>query len=155
MIGEMKRLGRRVLGGALMLASTAGSGMAEGWQADAVPVSAAEVQAVLDSLDRIEAAVRAAGRSFAGAQGGRLSETVPRVAGEYGLDGGLPDHAVRVLAAYDALRQGVVNTRGGWSPRARAIRGTRPMGLPSAGLAWLVAPRALRSISLARLPSWS
>ena len=83
-----------------------------------MPVSAAEVQAVLDSLDRIEAAARAAGQSFAGAQGGRLSETVPRVAGEYGLDGGLPDHAVRVLAAYDALRQGVVNTRGGWSPGA-------------------------------------
>ena len=118
MRGELKRLGRRVLGGALMLASTAGSGTAEGWQADAVPVSAAEVQAVLDSLDRIEAAARAAGQSFAGAQGGRLSETVPRVAGEYGLDGGLPDRTVRVLAAYDALRQGVVNTRGGWSPGA-------------------------------------
>ena len=28
------------------------------------------------------------------------------------------------------------------APRARAIRGTRPMGLPSAGLVWLVAPRA-------------
>ncbi|MCA0919302.1 hypothetical protein [Pseudooceanicola nanhaiensis] len=88
------------------------------WKTDTPPVTDREVEAVLAALRKLEAAARQQGLPATAGADSYLRDAVPAFIAAHGIAVDLPADTDRILTAYDAVRLGVVNRQGRWSPGA-------------------------------------